>query len=227
MEGHCITQGNITPAIMTSSNMIVTLPINFFPRRSSGTKEFRRSSSAGTVATEKSSICASSAHSVGPIGDVDDFLESLEASARSGASIEEDDDALKNLLLRYGQDDADDIPSEESSLESSDLSGASSEVHALKKMMSCSEEQDTLTDLKTVDDARIDTLALKVEELEGRHNRERRAMRKLRRQARILKAQEEYMECLEALASTDIISDEEFLEEHGFAWKEVELDWET
>ena len=55
----------------------------------------------------------------------------------------------------------------------------------------------TLTELKAVDDARIDTLALalKVEELEGRYNREERAMRKLRRQGRILlKAQEEYMD---------------------------------
>ena len=59
------------------------------------------------------------------------------------------------------------------------------------------EEHDTLTELKAVDDACIDTLALalKVEELEGRYNREERAMRKLRRQGRILlKAQEEYMD---------------------------------
>ena len=125
-----------------------------------------------------------------------DTAESLEASYRSGAPSNEDD-ILKNLMLRHGQDDGE---------------------------MINSEEHDTLTELKAVDDARIDTLALKVEELEGRYNREERVMRKLRRQGRILKAQEEYMECLEALASTKVVSDGEFF---NVAWKEVELDWGT
>ena len=176
--------------------MILTLPTNFSTstRRSSVSKEFRRS--AGTAATETSSVCASSAQSVGSNDDVDDFLKSLEASYRSGAPSDEDD-ILKNLMLRHGQDDGE---------------------------MINSEEHDTLTELKAVDDARIDTLALKVEELEGRYNREERVMRKLRRQGRILKAQEEYMECLEALASTKVVSDGEFF---NVAWKEVELDWGT
>ena len=53
----------------------------------------------------------------------------------------------------------------------------------------------------------------------------------MKRRASINKAQQDYLECLEALTITELhgkapeLNDEKFLKEKGLVWKEVEFDW--
>ena len=60
--------------------------------------------------------------------------------------------------------------------------------------------------------------------------REEKKLQKMKRQAMIDKAQREYLECLEAMTSTELseadeLQDDDFLKGRGLEWKEVELDW--
>lgn len=191
---------------MANTTAIFTLPTNFSAdQRASKSndpqKQLKRSSSTSTALTELSSVCASSACSVGTSDDdLDNFLDALEEAICPDDQVTPVDDTLTKLL-GYEQG---------------------------YKEISGEAARDVSTELKAADDARVDTLALKVAELQGRHNREERQMRRLKRQARILKAQAEYIECLSALASgSKEVTDEEFLKEHGMTWKEVEIDWDS
>ena len=52
----------------------------------------------------------------------------------------------------------------------------------------------------------------------------------MKRQARINKAQRDYLKCLEAMSLTELseapeLQDEDFLKERGLEWKEVTFDW--
>jgi hypothetical protein len=96
------------------------------------------------------------------------------------------------------------------------------------------EALDQLTELKTVAeanfDAHFDALTRKLAQLEKESRREEWKLRKMKRQARINKAREDYLECLEAMSSTDLQSrapellDDSFLKEKGLGWKEIEFD---
>lgn len=100
------------------------------------------------------------------------------------------------------------------------------------------EALDQLTGLKTVAaeakfDARtrFDVLTHKLALLKEESRREdRRMLRKMMRQARINKAREDYLECLEAMSSTELQSnapellDDAFLKGKGLQWKEIEFD---
>ena len=193
---------------MANTTAIFTLPTNFSAdQRASKSndpqKQFKRSSSTSTALTELSSVCASSAYSVGGTSDddeeLDNFLNALEEAICPDDQVVPVDDTLTKLLgYEQGYDE---------------ISGEAA--------------RDVSTELKAADDARVDALVVKVAELQSRHNREGRQMRRLKRQARVLKAQAEYIECLSALASgSKEVTDEEFLKEHG-AWKEVEIDWDS
>ena len=192
---------------MANTTAIFTLPTNFSAdQRASKSndpqKQLKRSSSTSTALTELSSVCASSAYSVGTSDDddLDNFLDAIEKAICPDDQVVPVDDTLTKLL-DYEQG---------------------------YKEISGETARDVSTELKAADDARVDALAVKVAELQGRHNREGRQMRRLKRQARVLKAQAEYIECLSALASgSKEVTDEEFLKEHGMAWKEVEIDWDS
>lgn len=194
---------------MANTTAIFTLPTNFSAdQRASKSndlqKQLKRSSSTSTALTELSSVCASSAYSVGTSDDdedLDNFLDALEKAICPDDQVVPVDDTLTKLL-GYEQG-------------YNEISGEAA--------------RDVSTELKAADDARVDALVVKVEELQSRHNREERQMRKLKRQARVLKAQAEYIECLSALASgSKEVTDEEFLKEHhGMAWEEVEIDWDS
>lgn len=96
------------------------------------------------------------------------------------------------------------------------------------------EALDQLTELKTAAeanfDAHFDALTRKLARLEEESRREEWKLRKMKRQARINKAREDYLECLEAMSSTDLQSqapelmDDSFLKEKGLGWKEIEFD---
>ena len=96
------------------------------------------------------------------------------------------------------------------------------------------EALDQLTELKTVAeanfDAHFDALTRKLAQLEEESRREEWKLRKMKRQVRINKAREDYLECLEAMSSTDLQSqapelmDDSFLKEKGLGWKEIEFD---
>lgn len=96
------------------------------------------------------------------------------------------------------------------------------------------EALDQLTELKTAAeanfDAHFDALTRKLAQLEEESRREEWKLRKMKRQARINKAREDYLECLEAMSSTDLQSqapelmDDSFLKEKGLGWKEIEFD---
>ena len=99
------------------------------------------------------------------------------------------------------------------------------------------EALDQLTGLQTVAaeanfDARtrFDVLTRNLARLKEDSRREERMLRKMMRQARINKAREDYLECLEAMSLTDLQSketellDEVFLKEKGLQWKEIEFD---
>ena len=192
-----------------ANTAIFTLPTNFSAdQRASKSndlqKQLKRSSSTSTALTELSSVCASSAYSVGTSDDddlgLDNFLDALEKAICPDDQVVPVDDTLTKLL-GYEQG---------------------------YKEISGEAARDVSTELKAADDARVDALAVKVAELQSRHNREGRQMRRLKRQARVLKVQAEYIECLSALASgSKEVTDEEFLKEHGMAWKEVEIDWDS
>jgi hypothetical protein len=89
---------------------------------------------------------------------------------------------------------------------------------------------DQLSSLKNVFEGRVDALAAKVAQLEEEARNEERKLRKMERQARIEKAHQDYLECLEALASSVVkdkaseLMDEKLLKKNGLQWKEVELD---
>ena len=79
----------------------------------------------------------------------------------------------------------------------------------------------TPTEIKKIsdrNDARFDSLAIKVARLEEKHK-----MRRMKQKGRILDAKNEYLECLEALAlsSSEKELTGEFLKKHGLIWKEV------
>ena len=193
---------------MANTTAIFTLPTNFSAdQRASKSndpqKQFKRSNSTSTALTELSSVCASSAYSVGTSDDdeeLDNFLDALEKAICPDDQVVPVDDTLTKLLgYEQGYEE---------------ISGEAA--------------RDVSTELKAADDARVDALVVKVAELQSRHNREGRQMRRLKRQARVLKAQAEYIECLSALASgSKEVTDEEFLKEHCMAWKEVEIDWDS
>lgn len=96
------------------------------------------------------------------------------------------------------------------------------------------EALDQLTELKTVAeanfDARFDALTRKLAQLEEESRRQEWKLRKMKRQVRINKAREDYLECLEAMSSADLQSqapelmDDSFLKEKGLGWKEIEFD---
>lgn len=192
-----------------ANTAIFTLPTNFSAdQRASKSndlqKQLKRSSSTSTALTELSSVCASSAYSVGTSDDdeleLNNFLDALEKAICPDDQVVPVDDTLTKLL-GYEQG---------------------------YKEISGELARDVSTELKAADDARVDALVVKVADLQSRHNREGRQMRRLKRQARVLKAQAEYIECLSALASgSKEVTDEEFLKEHGMAWKEVEIDWDS
>lgn len=192
-----------------ANTAIFTLPTNFSAdQRASKSndlqKQLKRSSSTSTALTELSSVCASSAYSVGTSDDdeleLNNFLDALEKAICPDDQVVPVDDTLTKLL-GYEQG---------------------------YKEISGEVSRDLSTELKAADDARVDALVVKVADLQSRHNREGRQMRRLKRQARVLKAQAEYIECLSALASgSKEVTDEEFLKEHGMAWKEVEIDWDS
>lgn len=191
-----------------ANTAIFTLPTNLSAdQRASKSndlqKQLKRSSSTSTALTELSSVCASSAYSVGTSDDdedLDNFLVALEKAICPDDQVVPVDDTLTKLLS-YEQG---------------------------YKEISGEAARDVSTELKAADDARVDALVVKVAELQSRHNREGRQMRRLKRQARVLKAQAEYIECLSALASgSKEVTDEEFIKEHGMAWKEVEIDWDS
>ena len=88
-----------------------------------------------------------------------------------------------------------------------------------------------LTGLQTVAaEANSDVLTRKLARLNKESRREERMLRTMTRQARINKAREDYLECLEAMSLTDLQSketellDDAFLKEKGLQWKEIEFD---
>lgn len=202
-----------------ATKMVLSLPTNFSARGTTTTvspvkKQFQRSNSASTALTEMSSLCLSSGQSVGTIDDetigddFEDVLEYLEAYNSDDQGAASSEDDILMTLLSYEQSEA-----------------------------ITRESEDTLADFKSADEARIDTLALRVAELDDRFRRGGREMRRLRRQARIIKAQEEYIQCLEALgkvasdeeyalALVKVVNDEECLKKEGLMWQEVELNWD-
>ena len=92
------------------------------------------------------------------------------------------------------------------------------------------EALDQLTDLKTATESRFETLTRELAQLKEGSRREERKLRKMKRQARINKAQRDYLKCLEAMSLTELseapeLQDEDFLKERGLEWKEVAFDW--
>jgi predicted nuclease with TOPRIM domain len=79
-------------------------------------------------------------------------------------------------------------------------------------------------------EAKFNVLTRKLARLNKESRREERMLRKMTRQARINKAREDYLECLEAMSLTDLQSketellDDAFLKEKGLQWKEIEFD---
>ncbi len=116
-----------------------------------------------------------------------------------------------------------------SSLRSSNSVG-SSETDISDVTHDKNEAQDALAELKSVGEGRL-ALARKLAQLEEQARSEKRKLRKMKRQARINKAHQDYLECLEALTKTELhgkaveLNDEKFLKETGLKWREVELDW--
>ncbi len=93
------------------------------------------------------------------------------------------------------------------------------------------EALDQLTTLQTVAaEANFDVLTRKLARLKEESRREERMLRKMVRQARINKAREDYLECLDTMSSIDLQSnapellDGSFLKEKGLEWKEIEFD---
>jgi hypothetical protein len=79
-------------------------------------------------------------------------------------------------------------------------------------------------------EAKFNVLTRKLARLKKESRREERMLRKMERQVRINKAREDYLECLEAMSSTDLQSkapellDDAFLKEKGLQWNEIEFD---
>ena len=99
------------------------------------------------------------------------------------------------------------------------------------------EALDQLTGLQTVaaeakfdTRTRFDVLTRRLTWLKKESRREERMLLKMTRQARINKAREDYLDCLETMSSTELQSnapellDDAFLKGKGLQWKEIEFD---
>ena len=92
------------------------------------------------------------------------------------------------------------------------------------------DKEEEQTEIKKIavphNQAKFDSLAIKVAQLEEKHKKLGRQMRRMKHQVRILDAEEEYLGCLEALvlSSMEMGLSDEFLKDHDLIWKEVEFD---
>ncbi len=193
---------------MSSTLKIVSLPLNFSTRRfvesddGPGGKQIKRRSSAHTVQTEECSLgLTTRCSSFATLSDLDISQKTSEQETKFNESFQ---------FLNSDSDEGDDA---------------------------AMEALDQLTGLQTVAaeakfDARtrFDVLTRKLARLKKESRREERMLRKMTRQARINKAREDYLECLEAMSLTDLQSketellDEVLLKEKGLQWKEIEFD---
>ena len=200
---------------MMNPNVILSLPVNFSsPQRASQAettepnKNFGRKDTGSTAATDLTSSFRSS-YSIGTNDDFDGFIQSLEARyCHDVDAFEEDEEDVLLKLMSYEQ-------GREIIQPGVAHHGTTTAPTKIKK-------------ISVRDQAKFDSLAIKVVRLGEKHKRFKMQMRKMKHQVRILDAKNEYLECLEALAlssSTETeLSDDEFMRDHGLVWKEVELD---
>ena len=192
-------------------NVILSLPVNFSsPQRASKAettepnKNFGRKDTGSTAATDLTSSFRSS-YSIGTNDDFDGFIHSLEARyCHDVDAFEEDEEDVLLKLMSYEQ--------------GREIIQPGVAPH-----------DTTPTDIQKTpvhNQAKFDSLAIKVARLEEKHKRLGSQMRRMKHQVRILDAEEEYLECLEALvlSSMEMGLSDEFLKDHDLVWKEVELD---
>jgi hypothetical protein len=156
-----------------------------------------------------------SSYSIGTNDDFDGFIQSLEARyCHDVDAFEEDEEDEKDVLLK--------LMSYEQGREIIQPGGGAH--HGTTTTAAPTEK---IKKISVRNQAKFDSLAIKVARLEEKHKRFKMQMRKMKHQVRILDAKNEYLECLEALAlssSTETeLSDDEFLRDHGLVWKEVEF----
>lgn len=188
-------------------------------------ESFKRLPSIDEVSTAPTEFCSSYGSSTCRVidrhddhqhddDDLDDFLESLESICLNDDKEEED---VLTKLMSYEQHTKFIINEQQHQEEQEEIGRAD-----LQTVNTTTTTTDVNIDTTSTTTTINDTLEVRIAKFQQRHKK-----RQHNRQSRIIKAQDDYIECLRALASStattsSAFDDEE--EEHDLVWKEVRFD---